>query len=312
LYRLGTQIVMSAPSEPQAAYYPIRVVSNETGVNAITLRAWERRYGLITPKRTAKGHRLYTEADIQLIRKVVSLLQRGIPISQAKAMLENGEAEPEVTVQSTQPSQWSQYRARLANAIRDFNDAEIAAVMDEVTGFFPVDIALRFLLLPLHQQLREQITEPLGAARLQFFAGFLQGRLSLRLSEVSETSVNATLVLANTVYDDDLDLLLLGILLKQFGIRVIRLAGLSTTAELAELIRARKLQGAVLGISDTPDSHQLQNLRTLATETGQLIFCTGQNSAQGDTLRERGLVALNRDPQQDALTVRDVLAGLEE
>ena len=312
MYRLGTQIVMSAPSEPQAAYYPIRVVSNETGVNAITLRAWERRYGLITPKRTAKGHRLYTEADIQLIRKVVSLLQRGIPISQAKAMLENGEAEPEVTVQSTQPSQWSQYRARLANAIRDFNDAEIAAVMDEVTGFFPVDIALRFLLLPLHQQLREQITEPLGAARLQFFAGFLQGRLSLRLSEVSETSVNATLVLANTVYDDDLDLLLLGILLKQFGIRVIRLAGLSTTAELAELIRARKLQGAVLGISDTPDSHQLQNLRTLATETGQLIFCTGQNSAQGDTLRERGLVALNRDPQQDALTVRDVLAGLEE
>jgi len=312
LYRLGTQIVMSAPSEPQAAYYPIRVVSNETGVNAITLRAWERRYGLITPKRTAKGHRLYTEADIQLIRKVVSLLQRGIPISQAKAMLENGEAEPEVTVQSTQPSQWSQYRARLANAIRDFNDAEIAAVMDEVTGFFPVDIALRFLLLPLHEQLREQITEPLGAARLQFFAGFLQGRLSLRLSEVSETSVNATLVLANTVYDDDLDLLLLGILLKQFGIRVIRLAGLSTTAELAELIRARKLQGAVLGISDTPDSHQLQNLRTLATETGQLIFCTGQHSAQGDTLRERGLVALNRDPQQDALTVRDVLAGLEE
>jgi len=50
------------------AYFPIRVVSSETGVNAITLRAWERRYGLITPKRTAKGHRLYTEQDIRLIR----------------------------------------------------------------------------------------------------------------------------------------------------------------------------------------------------------------------------------------------------
>ena len=70
-------------SDTQMAYYPIRVVSAETGVNAITLRAWERRYGLITPKRTAKGHRLYTEQDILLIRKVVALLNRGIPISQA-------------------------------------------------------------------------------------------------------------------------------------------------------------------------------------------------------------------------------------
>src|SRR5690606_22914028 len=81
----GPSAVMSHPdSDTQMAYYPIRVVSAETGVNAITLRAWERRYGLITPKRTAKGHRLYTEQDILLIRKVVALLNRGIPISQAQ------------------------------------------------------------------------------------------------------------------------------------------------------------------------------------------------------------------------------------
>lgn len=303
---------MSAPSDPQAAYYPIRVVSNETGVNAITLRAWERRYGLITPKRTAKGHRLYTEVDIQLIRKVVSLLQRGIPISQAKAMLEDGAPEPEVHATTAQPSQWSQYRVRLTDAIQNFDDAAIAQVMDEVTSFFPVDIALRFLLLPLHQQLREQITEPLGASRLQFFAGFLQGRLSLRLSESVESDFSATLVLANTVYDDDLELLLIGILLKQFGIRVIRLAGLTTPQELSELIRTRNLQGAVVGVADTPEGNQLQSLRTLAAETGQLIFCTGQSPTQASKLRERGLVPLNRDAQQDALTVKDVLAGMSE
>ena len=41
--------------------YPIRTVSSLTGVNSITLRAWERRYGLIKPVRTPKGHRLYTQ-----------------------------------------------------------------------------------------------------------------------------------------------------------------------------------------------------------------------------------------------------------
>lgn len=40
-------------------WLPIREVSRITGVNAVTLRAWERRYGLIVPHRTAKGHRLF-------------------------------------------------------------------------------------------------------------------------------------------------------------------------------------------------------------------------------------------------------------
>ena len=39
--------------------FPIRTVSAETGVNPITLRAWERRYGLVNPRRTDTGHRLY-------------------------------------------------------------------------------------------------------------------------------------------------------------------------------------------------------------------------------------------------------------
>ena len=40
-----------------APLYPIREVSRLTGVNSVTLRAWERRYGLIRPQRTPKGHR---------------------------------------------------------------------------------------------------------------------------------------------------------------------------------------------------------------------------------------------------------------
>mgnify|MGYP001816018414 CR=1 FL=1 len=52
---------------------PIRTVANLTSINPVTLRAWERRYNLITPQRTPKGHRLYTEADVELIRQVLEL-----------------------------------------------------------------------------------------------------------------------------------------------------------------------------------------------------------------------------------------------
>ena len=36
-------------------WLPIREVARQTGVNAVTLRAWERRYSLIVPLRTPKG-----------------------------------------------------------------------------------------------------------------------------------------------------------------------------------------------------------------------------------------------------------------
>ena len=67
--------------------YPIRTVSRRTGVPSVTLRAWERRYGLITPTRTEKGHRLYTEADIERVRQVLALMERGVGVGQVGPFL---------------------------------------------------------------------------------------------------------------------------------------------------------------------------------------------------------------------------------
>lgn len=63
-------------------WLPIREVSRITGVNAVTLRAWERRYGLIVPHRTAKGHRLFSTEHIQRIQQILLWLNRGVSVSQ--------------------------------------------------------------------------------------------------------------------------------------------------------------------------------------------------------------------------------------
>ena len=67
--------------------YPIRTVSRLTGVPPVTLRAWERRYRLITPTRTEKGHRLYTDADIERVRQVLALMERGVGVGQVGPFL---------------------------------------------------------------------------------------------------------------------------------------------------------------------------------------------------------------------------------
>ncbi len=78
-----------SPTVATAELFPIREVARQTGINPVTLRAWERRYGLIQPQRSAKGHRLYTPEHIAQIRQVLSWLERGVAVSQVKRLLED-------------------------------------------------------------------------------------------------------------------------------------------------------------------------------------------------------------------------------
>jgi DNA-binding transcriptional MerR regulator len=80
-------------SERGPGLYPIRTVSRLTGVPAVTLRAWERRHGILHPTRTDKGHRLYTEGDVDRVRQVVALLERGVAVGQAGSLLAPEERE---------------------------------------------------------------------------------------------------------------------------------------------------------------------------------------------------------------------------
>ncbi|MGH7785774.1 MAG: MerR family transcriptional regulator [Candidatus Binatia bacterium] len=53
---------------------PLRTVSRMTGLSPDIIRAWEKRYGVVAPKRGARGARLYSLADIarlRLLRQVV-------------------------------------------------------------------------------------------------------------------------------------------------------------------------------------------------------------------------------------------------
>src|SRR5687768_17516974 len=66
---------MSGP-HADPARYPIRAVSKLTGIGIDTLRAWERRYGAVTPTRDDRG-RMYTEADVTRLRLLHGAVERG-------------------------------------------------------------------------------------------------------------------------------------------------------------------------------------------------------------------------------------------
>ena len=79
---------MTMPERQTLPLLTIQGVSERCGVNAVTLRAWERRYGLIQPERTAKGHRRYTPAQVERVQAIVEWLNKGVPIRQVRDLLD--------------------------------------------------------------------------------------------------------------------------------------------------------------------------------------------------------------------------------
>lgn len=68
---------MTSPQRSDVPRYPVRLVASRTGLSPHVLRAWERRYGVVVPTRTAGGQRLYSELDIERLRQLRRLSERG-------------------------------------------------------------------------------------------------------------------------------------------------------------------------------------------------------------------------------------------
>ena len=102
---------------PEEGGYSIQAVSERCGVNPVTLRAWERRYGLLKPSRTAKGHRRYSEAQLLRVQAVVQWLEKGVPIRQVQALLDSASAGAEPTPEPV----WQKAREQALEALESLN-----------------------------------------------------------------------------------------------------------------------------------------------------------------------------------------------
>lgn len=86
--------------------YPIRAVSKLTGIPVDTLRAWERRYGVVDPARDARG-RLYSEGDVRKLRLLRLLVERGHAIGRLVVLTDDQLA----ALQTAPPGRGGELRA---------------------------------------------------------------------------------------------------------------------------------------------------------------------------------------------------------
>ena len=158
-------------------WFPIREVARLTGVNPVTLRAWERRYGLIVPRRTAKGHRLYGDVHVKRINSILNWLNRGVAVGQVKPLLDARQpANP------TEHNQWSGLHDQMLQAVAALSERQLDDSFNRALSLYPPLTLCKHLLLPLLVDLEQRWANPSGAELERgMFSSWLRTKLGTRL-----------------------------------------------------------------------------------------------------------------------------------
>ncbi|AZF19515.1 MerR family transcriptional regulator [Pseudomonas sp. R3-52-08] len=174
-------------------WLPIREVARQTGVNAVTLRAWERRYGLIVPQRTPKGHRLFSAEHVQRIHAILTWLNRGVPVSQVKGLIDSAQANPE-----PMENEWYALRQTLITAIGELAERRVDDAFNQAMALYPPRTLCEQLMLPLLRELEQKWQGQFGAQMERvFFLSWLRSKFGARIYHNNRQLHGAPLLLVN-------------------------------------------------------------------------------------------------------------------
>jgi len=278
--------------------FPIRTVSELTGVNAITLRAWETRYGLIEPIRKSSGHRLYTQEHIDLINRVVGLLDRGMRIGQINAETLSG---ADLDSDSTEQRQdhWQRHINGMIAAIIRFDESSLERIYGEALSFYPVRVVTDKLLTPLMRELGERWANKRGSVAEEHFFGFyLRNKLGARFHHRSRTQTGPRLLLACLPGDlHEIGLLLFALDACDQGFQTVLLGANMPLEELPAAVKKTKSDALVLsGVIEPTEKVITEQLPRLVNDISVPVFLGGGIAARNfDRLRKSGVRLIGKD-----------------
>jgi MerR family transcriptional regulator, light-induced transcriptional regulator len=123
-------------------------LSNRVGVSPELLRAWERRYGLLRPARSAGGLRLYSPADADRVALMQQHLAQGMAAAEAAGLAARDAADDEAARTAFRPEA---IRSELAEALDAFDETRAQAILDRLLAVATVETLLSEVLVPYLQ-----------------------------------------------------------------------------------------------------------------------------------------------------------------
>jgi DNA-binding transcriptional MerR regulator len=255
--------------------FNLKAVVQQTGLKPDTLRAWERRYGLPQPQRSAGGHRLYSERDIGTVKWLMARQVEGLSIKRAVEMWRRLEAEgqdpllapaPAAPVPATAGSTVTQLREAWIDACLAFDEQRAENILSQAFAFYPPEAVCLELLQKGVAQVGQKWYQGEATVQQEHFTSGLAMRRIEALVMACPPPTRPGRILAACPPDEEhaFGLLLLTFLLRRQGWKVVYLGANVPLGRMKATVDATRPQVVILAA---------QQLRTAATllEMAQLL-----------------------------------------
>ncbi|MGE8361449.1 MerR family transcriptional regulator [Pseudomonas sp.] len=313
MHDLSGTSFLTSDALKQEELFPIREVSRLTGVNPVTLRAWERRYGLIQPTRADSGHRLYSQSDVEAVRSILAWIERGVAVSKVGKILAKS-SSTKVAVsplyENVSSGEWGEWQAQLRRAISAFDEGRLDRLYGQVFSSYPLNVVFQDILMPLWQELLIRQEEFGQTSEWLFFDTFLRARTLQRL-QISRAEVDEFVLLAPIPgHCRELELLVAGLLLSSPDLAV-NLLGMGQPLSELTLVCEKIQPLALVLFSNHPPSEDMPRQLTrlaLALECPLVLAGDGSDLAE-DSLSGSPIACLGNEGRLMQRRLQQFLAG---
>jgi len=295
---------MATPLPEPTPRVLIGELSDRVGESPTLLRAWERRYGLLQPQRSAGGFRLYGAEDERRVRAMQELLAAGVSARQAAEAALATPAGDVPKVRDTDPSPAGDgiedKRSRLTQTLARFDDVGANAVLDRLLADVGVTTVISEVIVPYLVDLGERWAD--GGATIaeeHFATSLIRGRLLGLARGWDGGSGPRALLACPSGEQHDLALICFGIALRGHGWRITYLGADTPHTTLIEA--AAQVTPDIIVLAATRQSR----LRALAGEarTATVPIAVAGKGATRRVADELGATLLDVDPVTAAARV---------
>jgi MerR family transcriptional regulator, light-induced transcriptional regulator len=297
--------VLYSPGMNSDGVLRIGELSKRSGVSPELLRAWERRYGLLRPVRSAGGLRLYTPADVERVRVMRQHLADGLAAAEAAALALRAGVGDAATPMALRPVA---VRDDLADALDRYDEPRAQAILDRLLAVATVDTLLSEVVLPYLHELGERwLRGDASVAQEHFASSVVRGRL-LGLARGWGLGLGPTAVLACLPGEQhDLGLIAFGLALRSRGWRIVYL-GSDAPIETVEEV-SRQLDPSLVVLAAASSERVEPVVTQLRALAGRQRLALGGAAAGNDALESSGALALSGDPVAEAARVTTLVQG---
>jgi MerR family transcriptional regulator, light-induced transcriptional regulator len=227
----------------------ISELSRRVGVGAETLRAWERRYGVLRPRRTNGNTRLYSALDEARVRLMKRYIAEHVPVAQAAEMAMSAQLRLSAGCAGELPDhELRRGRQELASALAVFDETSADRTIQQLLGAYAATAVLRDVILPyLHDVGVAWEQNRISVVQEHFASHFLQARLHA-LARGWDRGLGPRAVLAAAPGDyHTLGITCFGIALHRLGWRIVSL-GAATPVEMIRVV-AEATRASLVAVS---------------------------------------------------------------